>query len=221
MIPFVSMNVDPSVPVDAQLGLPAEDEIGEEGYGVFRNVWTIYPPDLVQLAALLDEERLLVSLIDEASQTTAEFEARAAAVEGGDPNGLPSSYIDQNPDSPLIQSIIEDDREAPLLALELGVSGLSHALTTAGCLTAASCRSHESVRSWSDCPAIFFAAERSTMDWLAPLIRDTGCGLSDGSDRGDRLLILVAPSIAHFMDLARSVYRHLDESSLSTGAAET
>ncbi len=59
------------------------------------------------------------------------------------------------------------------------------------------------------------------MDWLAPLIRDTGCGLSDGSDRGDRLLILVAPSIAHFMDLARSVYRHLDESSLSTGAAET
>ncbi|WP_158718801.1 hypothetical protein [Streptomyces sp. NRRL WC-3795] len=100
---------------------------------------------------------------------------------------------------------------SPLDALELGVAGLSYALASVGCFTAASCRSHYSDHSWSDRPVIFFAAERSTVEWLTPLVRQSGCGYADGSQRAPRLLIVEAPSITNFMDLAGRVIQQAEQ----------
>jgi hypothetical protein len=89
----------------------------------------------------------------------------------------------------------------PLDGLEIGVAGLAHALASVGCLTAASCRSHVSDRSWSDCPVVFFAAPAWRLELLADLIAAAGCGLE--ADRG--MLPIVAPSIVHMHALGEKI----------------
>ncbi len=85
--------------------------------------------------------------------------------------------------------------------LEIGVAGITHALSAIRCLTAASCRSHISSHSWSDCPVVFFAAPAWRLELLAELIAAARCGL-----RADRnMLSIVAPSITHMHGLAQSI----------------
>jgi hypothetical protein len=206
VIPAVIIDVDPTFPADLDMGLPDDEDVDEEGYGYFRDVWTIGEVSHEEAVSMIDEERRLVTLVDHASRTHAEFEAIAKAVEGGEPDYLPAGYTAQHLDSELVR-IVGDYAEdgSPLDALELGVAGLSYALSSVGCFTAASCRSHYSDRSWSDRPVIFFAAERPTVEWLTPLVRQSGCGYTDGSERADRLLIVEAPSIKNFMDLASRI----------------
>lgn len=102
---------------------------------------------------------------------------------------------------------------SPLDALELGVAGLSYALTSVGCFTSASCRSHYSDHSWSDRPVVFFAAERPTVHWLTSLVRQSGCGFANGSGRADRLMIVEAPSITNLMDLASRIVQRVERQS--------
>jgi hypothetical protein len=164
---------------------------------------------------MIEEEKRLVSIVDQASETHAEFEAIAKAVEAGEIDYLPDGYAAQHPDSDVVKTV-EDNAEdgSPLDALELGVAGLSYALTSVGCLTAASCRSHCPGDSWSDRPVIFFAAERPTVEWLTPLVRQSGCGYADGSERAARLLIVEAPSIRNFMDLASRIVQQVERQGL-------
>ncbi|MFF6862950.1 hypothetical protein [Streptomyces ardesiacus] len=206
MIPTADVDVDPAFPADLSMGLPDEDDVDEEGYGYFRDVWTIGAVDRDEAVRMIEEERRLVNLVDQASGTPAEYEAIARAVEVGELESLPPGYADQHPDSELVRIVGRDlEDSSPLDALELGVAGLSYAMASIGCFTAASCRSHHSDNSWSDRPVIFFAAERPTVEWLTPLVRESGCGYSDGSERAPRLLVLEAPSITNFMELADRV----------------
>ncbi|MEU9363524.1 hypothetical protein AB0D71_02075 [Streptomyces avermitilis] len=170
MIPAVAIDIDPTFPADLDRGLPDDEDVDEEGYGYFRDVWTIGEVSHEEAVSMINEERRLVSLVDHVSRTHAEFKAIAKAVEVGEPDCLPAGYAAQPLDSELLR-IVGDYAEdgSPLDALELGVAGLSYALSSVGCFTAASCRSHCSDRSWSDRPVIFFAAER--------------CPLSNGSLR--------------------------------------
>jgi hypothetical protein len=202
VIPTVDIHVDPMFPVDLAIGLPDEEDVDEEGYGYFRDVWTIGEVSHEEAVSMIEEERRLVSLVDQASRTPTEFEAIAKAIEVGEPDYLPADAA-QRPDSELVQVVSNGaDEGAPLDGLELGVAGVSYALTSVGCFTAASCRSHHSDHSWSDRPVVFFAAERPTVHWLVPLVKDSGCGFADGSERADRLLIIEAPSITNLMKLA-------------------
>ncbi|MFD8979109.1 hypothetical protein [Streptomyces sp. NPDC059564] len=206
MIPTTRIEVDPSFPAALAMGMPDEDQVSEEGYGFFRDVWALGEVSHGEAVRLIGEEKRLVRLVDQGSRNAAEFEALAKALERGEPEYLPPGYAAAHPGSELVQLVSELDEEtATLDALELGVAGLSYALSSVGCFTAASCRSHHDGGTWSDRPVIFFAAERPTVHWLTPLIRDSGCGYADGSERAERLLIVQAPSISNFMDLAERI----------------
>jgi hypothetical protein len=205
VIPVVDIEVDPSFPANVALGLPPEDEIDEEGYGFFRGVWDIGDVSHEEAVAMVKEERHLSNLVDRAALTHVDFEAIANALESNDPDSLPAGFVAEHPESEIVELVGDGYTAEPLLgSLELGVAGLSYALTSIGCFTAASCRSHLSDHSWSPRPVVYFAAERPTVHWLTPLVRDTGCGFDDGSSHG-RLLIVEAPSITNFMDLASRI----------------
>ncbi|MEV6649971.1 hypothetical protein [Streptomyces sp. NPDC051219] len=213
MIPTVDIDIDidPRFPANLAMGLPEEEDVGEEGYGYFRDVWAIGEVSREEAVGMIEEEWRLVALVDQASRTHAEFEAMAKAVEAGELDYLPAGYAAQHPDSELVQVVGENAEDgSPLDALEIGVAGLSYALTSVGCFTAASCRSHYSDHSWADWPVIFFAAERPTVHWLTPLVHQSGCGFADGSERADRLLIVEAPSITNFMDLASRIVQQVE-----------
>lgn len=211
LIPTMRLDVDPSFPASLAMGMPDEDEVSEEGYGYFRDVWAMGEVTHEEAIHMINEERRLVGLVDQGSQSHAEFEALAKALERGEPEYLPPGYASEHPSSELLQLLSELDEETPPLdALELGVAGLSYALTSIGCFTAASCRSHRSDTSWTDRPVIFFAAERPTVHWLTPMVRDSGCGFADGSERADKLLIVEAPSITNLMDLAERIVQQAE-----------
>ncbi|MFI8005968.1 hypothetical protein [Streptomyces sp. NPDC086010] len=211
MIPAASIDVDASFPASFAMGLPDEDEIDEEGYGTFRDVWTIGEVGHEEAIRMIETERRLVGLVDQASRTAIEFETMARAVETGEVENLPDGYVTENPHSDIVQFLgAVDEEQSTLDALELGVAGLAYALSSVRCFTAASCRSHYSGHSWADRPVMFFAAERPTVHWLTPLVRDSGCGFADGSDRAARLLIVQAPSITNFVDLAQRIVEQVE-----------
>lgn len=206
MIPFFDVEIDASFPENLSMGLPPEDEVDEEGYGYFHDVWAIGEVDRGEAVVIIEEERRIVDLIDRESTSCPEFEAMAKAVEEGNSAHLPKSFKEHRSDSELARLIEALDEEpAALDALEVGVAGLVYALNSVGCFTAASCRGHKADRPWSDFPVIFFAAERPTVLWLTPLVQESGCGFADGSGRGERLIVITAPSITNFMHLANSI----------------
>ncbi|MFF8293968.1 hypothetical protein ACF07M_00755 [Streptomyces globisporus] len=211
MIPSADIDVVPAFPVHLAMGLPAPDEVDEEGYGYFRDVWAIGEVGREEARAMIEEERRLVSLVDQASRNEVEFDCLAQAIEKRELEYLPVGYAEQYPDSELVrEASLDSDEGVPLEALELGVAGLSYALTSIGCFTAASCRSHSGEHPWADRPVIFFAAERDTVRWLTPLVAESGCGLGDGSERAPKLLVLEAPSITNFMNLARCIVQRVE-----------
>ncbi|MFJ1845524.1 hypothetical protein [Streptomyces sp. NPDC088146] len=210
MIPFVDLEVDPTLPATVALGLPPEDEIDEEGYGFFRDVWDIGEVSHEEAATIVKEERRLAALVDLAASTPSDFEAIASALEANDPDCLPAGFAAGHPQSEIVELVGGGYDAEPLLgSLELGVAGLSYALTSVGCFTAASCRSHLSHHSWSERPIVYFVAERPTVRWLTLLVRDTGCGFGDGAGHG-RLLFVEAPSITNFMDLADRIVSQVE-----------
>lgn len=205
MIPRIDLQVEPSFPDGVPMGMPPEDEISEEGYGFFRGVWDISGARRDDALAVIAEERRLVDLVDQVTATPGEFEAVATAVEDGSPDSLPPGFADRHPHSEILEIVGDGDRDEGVLdGLEIGVAGLSYALSSIGCFPAASCRSHSSGHSWSQRPVVFFAAERPTVHWLTPMVRDSGCGFGDGSGHGN-LLLVEAPSISNLMDLANRI----------------
>ncbi|MCL8014645.1 hypothetical protein [Streptomyces sp. AS02] len=213
MIPRIDLKVDPSFPEGVPMGMPAEDEVSEEGYGFFRGVWDISGVTHEEARAIVEEERGLAHLVDQVSTTPEEFEDVADAVESGDPDSLPAGFAERHPDSEILEIVGDGDREEGVLdGLEIGVAGLSFALSSIGCFPAASCRSHASGRSWSDRPVVYFAAERLTVHWLTPMVRDSGCGFGNGSDRGE-LLFVEAPSISNLMELANQILDKVERQS--------
>jgi hypothetical protein len=209
VIPLIDVKVDPSFPEGVPMGMPAEDEISEEGYGFFRGVWDISGVTHEVARAIVEEERALAHLVDQVSTTPEEFEAVAGAVEDGDPDSLPAGFAERHPNSEILEIVGDGEREEGVLD---GLAGLSFALSSIGCFPAASCRSHASGGSWSDRPVVYFAAERLTVHWLTPLVRDSGCGFGNGSDRGE-LLFVEAPSISSLMELANQILNQVERQS--------
>lgn len=195
------------------MGLPPEDEISEEGYGFFRDVWDIRGVTHEEARAVVEEERHLVQLLDRASSQRDEFEALATAIERGDPASLPDGFAKLHPESEILEIVGDGDRDEGVLdGLEIGVAGLAFALSAIGCFPAASCRSHASEHSWSERPLVYFAAERPTVHWLTSLVSASGCGFGDGSGHGE-LLFVEAPSITCLMDLAHQILTQAERES--------
>lgn len=198
MIPVIEIDVQIPSPLPA-CTMPTEEEISEEGFGFFRGTWYIGHVSTADAQSTLREESELIRVLDDSASSPEEFEELASAIEGNDIDGLPEPLREVALDHGVGQLLDED--LAPLDGLEIGVAGITHALSSIRCLTAASCRSHISSHNWSDCPVVFFAAPAWRLELLAELIAAAGCGLE--ADRG--MLSIVAPSILHMHALAQSI----------------
>jgi hypothetical protein len=183
--------------------MPVADEISEEGFGYFRGTWYLGHVPVADAQSAVRYEAGVIAWLEESASSAETFELLASAIEKHDvellPDGLRATAIKLG----ITEYISDDPYEdpGPLADLEIGVSGLVHALSAMRCLTAASCRSHSTDRSWSDVPIVFFAAPEWRVHILAEIIGCEGCGLAADRD----MLTIYGASIRDMHRLAERI----------------
>lgn len=186
MIPVADVEPQVEFPLP-RCKIPSSDEITEEGFGYFRGTWFIGRVAVAEGLACIRQEADIIEWIDQHASSAQVYEQLATAIEKQDVSLLDEPLRSTSSGGDLAQWLIGDDHEAPLGGLEIGVAGLTCALSVVRCLTAASCRWHMTDRSWADCPVVFFAAPSWRVEILADLIAVEGCGLA-----GDRGMLTVS-----------------------------
>lgn len=181
--------------------MPVPDEISEEGFGYFRGTWFIGRVPIAEAQACIQEEAEIIEWIDKHASSPQEYEQLAAAIENSDVSLLEEPLRSRATSNGLTAWLSDDDHGAPLGGLEIGVAGLTCALSVVRCLTAASCRWHVSDQSWADYPVVFFAALHWRVEILAELVAAEACGLT--GDRG--MLTVYGASIHNTHQLAARV----------------
>ncbi|MEU9507127.1 hypothetical protein AB0D32_12690 [Micromonospora sp. NPDC048170] len=184
--------------------MPSADEVdfeGGSGIGFFHNVRLIVnvaPDEAEQIA---EDERQILRLVDELSPDGITFEQLANLVEFYDPDDAESSGA-----TPAALERLDPhlDEWSPLQGLELGVSGLAHALASVGCIPVASCRSHVAPHSWADRPVVYVATDEPHGRWLEPLVRRSGCGFATDDGR-PHFLLIEAPSVVEITRLTAAI----------------
>lgn len=201
MIPRFPVAVDPTVPTDAAYWVPSQEELDEgQPIGFFHDTERLIV-DVEEASRVMAAERIAIGFADAHAATVAAFEEILDQAEYEVPD-VPS---DEAP------AFILDAPWYGVNGLEVGVSGLVHALNAVGVVTAASCRGHvASHRNWAPGPTAVFAADRSQVGLLAPLVALSGCGFEINTVDHPRLLAVVAPSVAETMDLADRVLAAAD-----------
>ena len=185
--------------------MPRADDISEEGFGFFRGTWYLGHVPAVEAQSAVRYEAEVIAWLDENASSAETFELFASAIEKHDAELLPENLRATAIASGIANYISDDPDEdsGPLANLEIGVSGLVHALSSIRCLTAASCRSHNNDQSWSDAPIVFFAAPAWRVRILAELIASEGCGLAADRD----MLTVYGASIRDLHRLAQRILR--------------
>lgn len=198
MIPHTSLDLDPTLPEDHMGWTPRKDDLSEEGFAYFRDTWLIRGVRIREAKEVMALERTLADVAGRLSTNGAEFDSLATALEHGDPDEVPerlTAFAELEPhlgDEPALEG------------LELGVSGLVHALSAVGCWTAASCRGHPGKYAWSDHPVVYLAADSHRAAVLQPMVAAAGCGFVIDAAR-PKLVAIVAESIENMMALATLV----------------
>lgn len=198
MIPCYDVAPEISLPVGDDCGYPRSDEVSDEGFGYFRGTWWIGRTRVSDAQQTVEFEREIVDALDALAGNAQEFEDLASAVEGLEPDDDSALVLMDTPVEELVRPFIDED--SPLRGLEVGVAGLTYALSTVGFRTAASCRAH-GANGWSDCPIVLFGAHKWRAMRLADLAAEAGCGI--GQDRD--MLTVYGPSIRNLMTLAEAV----------------
>lgn len=182
---------------------PRTDEISEEGFGFFRGTWFLGRVRVDEVSAILLEEAKFIAFLDLVCGSPEEFEVLATSLEEGSFEAVPEP-LRQRARATAGSYDIEESEDPPLEldGLEIGVAGLTHALSAVGCLTAASCRSHCTERTWSDCPVVFFAAPDWRVKVLAKFVKDAGCGLDADRD----MLKVYAASVRQMNRLGQMLF---------------
>lgn len=197
MFPRREILVDPTFPPLAEFWMPTAADTDEEGYGLyFRDVFPLLDVSVDDARGVLEWERVAVKWATLGARDETDFEAYAEVAE--------SFYTDDEDPAQAGSTRLPpelEQSEYSLWDLDLGVSGLSHALAATGFCPVASCRSHQ-VRSWSLEPVVLFAAEEEMLHALQPLIAKSGCGLEADTSRGRPLFVVYSSSIFEMMDLA-------------------
>jgi hypothetical protein len=175
-------DIQPTIPSPLpECEMPKPEDISEEGFGWFRGTWFLGRVPIVEASGVVREEAEIIDWLDRVALTPEQFELLATAIETSESDHVPDPLRQRAIAAGLSTFVAEEDFP-PLQGLEIGVAGLVYALSAIGCLTAASCRSHISARSWSDCPIVFFAAPQWRLAILSGLVRESGCGLDAGRD---------------------------------------
>lgn len=199
MYPVRDVHVDSLIPSDAPYWVPKPSDIDEEGIGCyFRGVWPLIGVRTRETKTLIVWERNAATYVARESDGEEGFDALAKSVELWTPD-------DDDSEAALPEELQRDG--TGLDGLELGVAGLTYALSNAGFYPAASCRSHPG-HSWSVCPIVLFAADRRRMTRLKPLVEESHCGLDIESSRGHPLFSVYSRSILELMALAELLFQH-------------
>lgn len=199
MFPRSNVEIEVSIPEGSSYWVPKPSDIDDEGFGDFRGVWPIIKATSRLTKDVIRDERIAAEYVDAHATNPDEFEKLAKEVED-----YSSAYDDE--ETPEFTSELGAGWDG-LEGLELGVAGLTYALSNAGFFPAASCRSHHGEESWSPNPVVIFAGDKPRAVLLEPLVRDAGCGLRTDYSRGD-FLYVYAPSIREMMTLASNLYEH-------------
>lgn len=202
MFPTTEIDGSPGLPAEATFWTPKRSEIDEEGFGFFRGVWPLLDVSVSEARQLVETERKIATLVGELASDDSEFELLALAVERGDEDGeLSPEQMD------VLCPHLAEEESSPLCGLELGVAGLSHALSMVRMFPAASCRGHPGPHAWSDSPVVYVASDQFRAERLRPLAAESGCRFTVGSARPD-LLAIGGGSILATMRLAELVIEH-------------
>jgi hypothetical protein len=200
MIPV--FDVIPTVPSPRPTcAMPAAEDISEEGFGYFRGTWFIGRVPVSEAQSTVRYEAEIIEWLDAVASSPEDFELLASAIEDGEADSLPDTLHATAVGMGIDRYLAGPEEPGPLDGLEIGVAGLTHALSAVRCLTAASCRSHVRSDSWSDCPVVFSAAPAWRVEILAELISSEGCGLGQGRN----MLTVDAASIRHAHRLAERI----------------
>lgn len=195
MIPSFDVVPEIDLPAGDDCGYPTREEISEDGFGYFRGTWRIGHIRVSEARRAVDFERELVDALDAVALDGREYEVLAHAVEEFEPDDEFPMVLRGTPVEGILGRV---DENSPLGGLEIGVAGLTYALSSVGFLTAASCRAHEGANSWSDCPVVLFGAHKWRAVELADLAARAECGIGQGRE----MLTVYAQSIRGLMSLA-------------------
>ncbi|MGF3052879.1 hypothetical protein ACQUSY_02770 [Microbacterium sp. YY-03] len=191
MIPRYDIEVDSTLPIDATFWVPTREEV-DEGIGFFHNTWSI-DTDLKEAALVAQAEQVAINFVDERTSTAEEFDAVASAIEFESPD-------DPTEDAP---ALVWQPDWYGLEGLELGVAGLTYALSAVGVIPAASCRAHAAAhRQWAEYPVVSMAIGDEHATILQRLAHAAGCGFEIDENR-PQLLAVYAPSIVEMAALAQ------------------
>ncbi|MBG6055295.1 hypothetical protein IWX81_001706 [Salinibacterium sp. CAN_S4] len=200
MFPTAKVDIRLEIPTGATFWVPKTSDIDDEGFGNFIGVWPIVGAGTHWTAEVIRAEAVAAEHVGQRARNAWEFEALARRVEEMDPDDpMPREEL---ADLPFLAD--PTSNWAGLGSLELGVSGLVHAMSNAGFFPAASCRSHVA-NSWSPHPVVLFATDEQRLKRLLPLVRAANCGLGIDGARPE-LLSVYAAAIPAMMGLARSLF---------------
>lgn len=205
MIPIADVTPTVARPLPS-CEMPKAEDISEEGFGYFRGTWFIGRVRLRDAEAVIRHETDVLAWLDHVASDAQAFELLAKAIEDADADSLPEPLRAEAIRTGLHGFLVDPADLDPLEGLEIGVAGLSHALSAVGCLTAASCRGHHTDRAWSDHPVVFFAAPAWRVELLADLISSERCGID--ADRG--MLTVYAASVGDMHRLAERILSERD-----------
>ncbi|MGH3218980.1 MAG: hypothetical protein ACRDPY_09780 [Streptosporangiaceae bacterium] len=209
MYPRTDVELNAELPSTAEFWTPEPDDIDEEGFGYFRDVWAIVGVPEDEARQMLHKDRAASFFVSELASTEAEFDAIARVIETGVSDYAEDlSAAKRAALGPYIAA--DEDDPVPLDGLDVGVAGLVYALSAAGAYPAASCRGHHGDHSWSHVPVVLFAIDRCRANVLAPLVREAGCGFEIDTARAE-LLVVYSASIEGTIALAEAVIGRLPE----------
>jgi hypothetical protein len=194
------------IPREATFWMPSERDIPkDEGIGFFRDVWMILGVSPQDALDVTSTEKEYIGITDTLSTSLQLFEQIAKLLESGEvgdslEEGLYSQLVEH------ISELPEDPDEyiSPMGGLDMGVSGLAHAISAIGGVPVASCRGHFTQTPWSRQPIVFAALDEQRAHWLKPLLSVTDCSFYVDPERSE-FIAIEAPSIVESNQLSRLI----------------
>ncbi|MFC9693309.1 hypothetical protein ACFTSF_32470 [Kribbella sp. NPDC056951] len=199
MIPHHEPSGYTALPPQATFWTPRPSDIGEDGFGFFRDVWPILRTPAGEARSYLEAEQSILASVSGLATSEEQFDLIVSAIEDYDVDGSEFASVEQRG----LQELLGD--AGPFLdGLDLGVGGLVYALSAIGAFPAASCRGHLGSTAWSERPVVLVAIDEFRARALEPLVARAGCRFDIDPARSD-LLVICAGSVTSTVQLADAI----------------
>lgn len=203
MVPYTQVIGEDSLPSSTSYWTPDRSDLAlGEGFGFFRDSWTILDVPREFAQQVVETEWTLVECLSTLTNSSDQYERLAQAVDSWDPDEKNAELSAD--EYTAIDSILRLAEDNPLDNLELGVSGLSLALSSIGAYPAASCRGHTQPLAWSKYPVVYFSATRNVALYVEAKLRKSACRFMIDNSR-PTLLCIGGSSVIETIRLSRTL----------------